>query len=80
MYRPTAVTPKPLIYGPQTAMVVGSSGEEIQVDKLGRVNVQFFWDRHTRAKHCRQHMACAWRSRGRAVGGERSSGRAWAMK
>ena len=45
VYRPPAVTPKPLIHGPQTAMVVGASGEEIQVDKLGRVCVQFFWDR-----------------------------------
>ncbi len=45
LYRPTAVTPKPMIYGPQTAMVVGGSGEEIQVDSLGRVCVQFFWDR-----------------------------------
>jgi type VI secretion system secreted protein VgrG len=45
VYRPPAITSKPLIYGPQTAMVVGSSGEEIQVDSLGRVCVQFFWDR-----------------------------------
>ena len=45
LYRPAVVTAKPLIHGPQTAMVIGGSGEEIQVDKLGRVNVQFFWDR-----------------------------------
>ena len=31
--------------GPQTAVVVGPSGEEIYVDKYGRVKVQFFWDR-----------------------------------
>jgi type VI secretion system secreted protein VgrG len=45
VFRPAAVTPKPLIYGPQTAMVVAASGEEMHLDKLGRVCVQFFWDR-----------------------------------
>jgi type VI secretion system secreted protein VgrG len=44
-YRPTRVTPKPFVQGPQTAVVVGPSGEEIYVDKYGRVKVQFFWDR-----------------------------------
>jgi len=36
---------KPRIYGPQTALVVGPSGEEIYLDKLGRAKVQFFWDK-----------------------------------
>ena len=31
--------------GPQPAVVVGPSGEEIYTDKYGRVKVQFFWDR-----------------------------------
>jgi type VI secretion system secreted protein VgrG len=44
-YRPPRVTPKPMVQGPQTAVVVGPSGEEIYVDKYGRVKVQFFWDR-----------------------------------
>ncbi len=44
-YRPPRVTPKPAVAGPQTAVVVGPSGEEIYVDKYGRVKVQFFWDR-----------------------------------
>ncbi len=44
-YRPRRVTPKPTVQGPQTAVVVGKSGEEIWVDKYGRVKVQFFWDR-----------------------------------
>lgn len=44
-YRPLRNTPKPMIPGTQTAMVVGPAGEEIFTDKYGRVKVQFFWDR-----------------------------------
>jgi type VI secretion system secreted protein VgrG len=44
-YRPLRVTPKPFVQGPQPALVVGKSGEEIWVDKYGRVVVQFYWDR-----------------------------------
>ena len=31
--------------GPQSALVVGPKGEEIYVDKHGRIKVQFYWDR-----------------------------------
>jgi type VI secretion system secreted protein VgrG len=44
-YRPPRTTPKPVIPGPQTAIVVGPPGEEIFTDKYGRVKVQFHWDR-----------------------------------
>jgi type VI secretion system secreted protein VgrG len=44
-YRPPLVTPRPQVMGSQTAVVVGPAGEEIYVDKYGRVKVQFFWDR-----------------------------------
>jgi len=44
-YRPPRRTPKAVIMGSQTAVVVGLGGEEIFVDKYGRVKVQFFWDR-----------------------------------
>jgi type VI secretion system secreted protein VgrG len=44
-FRPPRVSPKPLIHGTQTAVVVGPPGEEIYVDKYGRVKVQFHWDR-----------------------------------
>ncbi len=44
-FRPPRVSPKPLIHGTQTAVVVGPGGEEIYVDKYGRVKVQFHWDR-----------------------------------
>ena len=44
-YRPARITPKAFVQGPQTAVVVGPKGQEIYVDKYGRVKVQFFWDR-----------------------------------
>lgn len=44
-YRAPRITPKPVVQGVQTAVVVGPSGEEIYPDKYGRVKVQFFWDR-----------------------------------
>jgi len=44
-YRTPRVTPKPVVQGPQTAIVVGPSGEEIWTDEHGRVKVQFHWDR-----------------------------------
>lgn len=45
LFRPLARTPRPIIPGPQSALVVTPSGEDMYVDKLGRVCVQFFWDR-----------------------------------
>lgn len=48
-YRPARVTPKPIIQGPQTAMVVGTQGEEIDTDQYARVKVQFHWDRYGKA-------------------------------
>jgi type VI secretion system secreted protein VgrG len=44
-FRPARTTPVPFMQGPQTALVVGPPGEEIYVDKYGRVKVQFHWDR-----------------------------------
>ncbi|WP_027712541.1 type VI secretion system tip protein TssI/VgrG, partial [Dickeya chrysanthemi] len=37
---------KPMVDGPQIAMVVGPAGEEIYCDKFGRVKLQFPWDRY----------------------------------
>lgn len=45
IFRPTRSTPHPAVQGPQTAIVVGPSGDEIYTDKYGRVKVQFHWDR-----------------------------------
>jgi len=44
-YRPARTTPKPIVAGTQSAVVVGPAGEEIFVDKYGRVKIQFHWDR-----------------------------------
>ena len=44
-YRTPRVTARPVIAGPQTAMVVGTSGKEIETDKHGRIKIQFHWDR-----------------------------------
>ncbi|MCI0629481.1 MAG: type VI secretion system tip protein VgrG [Phycisphaerales bacterium] len=47
-FRPARLTPKPLVHGSQTAIVVGPSGEEIYTDKFGRVKVHFHWDRYNK--------------------------------
>lgn len=44
-YRPPRITRKVIMRGPQTATVVGPSGEEIFTDEYARVKVQFHWDR-----------------------------------
>jgi type VI secretion system secreted protein VgrG len=49
LFRPPRVTPKPIVQGPQTAVVVGPSGEEIWTDQYGRVKIQFHWDRYGQA-------------------------------
>ncbi|MDC3960694.1 type VI secretion system tip protein VgrG [Polyangium jinanense] len=43
--RPSRTTPRPVISGPQTAIVVGPGKEELHTDAYGRVKVQFHWDR-----------------------------------
>jgi len=44
-FRPRRKTPKPRMHGPQTAVVVGGSGDEIHTNQYGQVRVQFHWDR-----------------------------------
>jgi type VI secretion system secreted protein VgrG len=45
VFRPTPAARRPVVEGPQTALVVGPDGQEIWTDKYGRVKVQFHWDR-----------------------------------
>jgi type VI secretion system secreted protein VgrG len=44
-FRAARITPKPVVSGIQTAVVVGPSSEEIYTDKYGRIMVAFHWDR-----------------------------------
>jgi type VI secretion system secreted protein VgrG len=51
-FRPEHVTPKPAVRGPQTAIVVGQTGDgvgSVRTDVHGRVRVRFAWDRVTSA-------------------------------
>jgi type VI secretion system secreted protein VgrG len=62
-YRPSRTTSKPTIQGFQTAVVVGKAGEEIWVDKFGRVKVQFHWDREGKGDEkssCWIRVATTW--------------------
>jgi type VI secretion system secreted protein VgrG len=45
-FRTERITPKPVVQGPQTALVVGPAGEEIYTDNYGRIKVHFYWDRY----------------------------------
>ncbi|MGY4828974.1 type VI secretion system Vgr family protein [Sphaerotilaceae bacterium SBD11-9] len=57
-FRPPRRTPKPFVQGPQSAIVVGPSGEEIFTDKYGRVKVQFHWDREAKKKDLKDKSSC----------------------
>lgn len=62
-FRAARSTPRPVVQGPQTAMVTGPGGEEIHVDKHGRVKVQFHWDRYGKADQdssCWVRVAQVW--------------------
>jgi type VI secretion system secreted protein VgrG len=66
-YRPARVTPKPTVAGPQTAVVVGPSGQEIYTDQYARVKVQFMWDRLGQAddkSSCWIRVAQVWAGKG----------------
>jgi type VI secretion system secreted protein VgrG len=69
-YRSERTTRKPIVQGPQTAVVVGPSAEEIHCDKYGRVKVQFHWDRYGKNDEnssCWVRVSQAWA--GKAWGG-----------
>ncbi|MDR3567324.1 MAG: type VI secretion system tip protein VgrG [Syntrophobacteraceae bacterium] len=48
-FRSESITPKPVVRGPQTAIVVGPAGSEIYTDKYARVKLKFHWDRYSKA-------------------------------
>ena len=57
-FRPARLTPKPVVHGAQTALVVGPSGEEIYCDEFGRVKVEFFWDRAGKSPSQPEERSC----------------------
>ena len=62
-YRPLPNTHRPIVKGPQTALVVGPKGEEIWTDQFGRVKVHFYWDRHDQSNEnssCWIRVSQAW--------------------
>ena len=62
-FRAPRTTPKPVVQGPQTAIVVGPKGEEIHTDKHGRIKVRFHWDRQSTADEnssCWIRVSHAW--------------------
>lgn len=66
-YRPHRLTPKPVVQGTQTAIVVGPAGEEIYTDEHGRVKVQFHWDREGKRddkSSCWIRVSQAWAGNG----------------
>jgi type VI secretion system secreted protein VgrG len=66
-FQPQPITPKPIVRGPQTAVVVGPGGEEIHTEEHGRVKVQFRWDRvgtSNENSSCWIRVATPWASKG----------------
>jgi type VI secretion system secreted protein VgrG len=66
-FRPALQTPRPRVSGHQTAVVVGKSGEEIWVDKHGRIKVQFPWDRQGKKDEnssCWVRVSTPWAGKG----------------
>jgi type VI secretion system secreted protein VgrG len=66
-FRPPLTTKKPRLFGTQTAVVVGKSGEEIWTDKYGRIKVQFHWDQEGKKDEnssCWVRVAQVWAGKG----------------
>jgi type VI secretion system secreted protein VgrG len=63
VFRAPLLTERPVIHGAQTAKVVCKNGEEIDVDKHGRITVQFFWDRN-KTTSIRVRVAQVWAGKG----------------
>jgi type VI secretion system secreted protein VgrG len=67
VFRPERTTPKAVVQGAQTAVVVGPGGEEIHCDEFGRVKVQFHWDREGAMddkSSCWVRVSQAWAGKG----------------
>ena len=61
-FRPALVTPKPRMWGPQTAVVIGDG--EIAPDEYGRVKVRFFWGPSDAQSSAWVRVSHPWASKG----------------
>jgi type VI secretion system secreted protein VgrG len=67
VFRLQRTTPRPVVAGPQTAVVVGPAGEEVHTDEFGRVMVKFHWDRRAAGddtSSCWIRVSQLWAGRG----------------
>mgnify|MGYP001334887304 CR=1 FL=1 len=66
-FRTPRTTPKPIVQGPQTAIVTGKSDSEIDADEHGRVTVKFPWDldpKYDDTSSIRVRVSQAWAGKG----------------
>ncbi|CAN5718088.1 type VI secretion system spike protein VgrG1b [soil metagenome] len=66
-FRPPRLTPRIVMPGPQSAIVVGPAGDEIHADDFGRVKVHFHWDRHDESNEkstCWVRVSQPWAGKG----------------
>jgi type VI secretion system secreted protein VgrG len=73
-FRPPRTTPKPVLAGLETAVVVAPAGAEIFTDKYARVKVRFPWDRSDPApggasSSCWIRVGSPWAGAGSGPGG-----------
>ncbi|MBS0341174.1 MAG: type VI secretion system tip protein VgrG [Proteobacteria bacterium] len=66
-FRPPRLTPRTTMPGPQSAIVVGAEGKEIDADEFGRVKVHFHWDRYDESNEkstCWVRVSQPWAGKG----------------
>jgi len=66
-FHPPRLTPRVIMPGPQSAIVVGPAGEEIHADDFGRVKVHFHWDRYDKSDEkstCWVRVSQPWAGKG----------------
>ena len=56
--------PRPAIAGVLTGIVIGPQGNEMFIDKYGRVQVRFWWDRDNSTSSCWIRVAQSWAGNG----------------
>lgn len=62
-FRPLRTLSKPVMKGPQSAIVTGKSDDEIHIDNYGRIKVKFKWDykgKENENSSCYLHVVQSW--------------------